>query len=159
MVQDVSDIELFKVLLFCKDNKMKDLGRICGFRDKQGALVLLSIGLWALIISVDYAAYSFLFLFLRTLHCWLCFSKEVLFDWGRHSSQAARIYLPFSQWILWATNIWARQLLLRWRAERWMKGSFCSRKFMFVEKVCVTWKAHTQLKTIENYKLWLPNSQ
>lgn len=80
MVQDVSDIELFKVLLFCKDNKMKDLGRIRGFQDKQGALVLLSIGLGALIISVDYAAYSFLFLFLRTLQCLLCFFKEVLFD-------------------------------------------------------------------------------
>lgn len=55
MVQDVSDIELFKVLLFYKDNKMKDLGRIRGFQDKKGALVLLSIGLGALIISVDYA--------------------------------------------------------------------------------------------------------
>lgn len=56
MVQDVSDIELFKVLLFYKGNKMKDLGRIRGFQDKKGALVLLSIGLGALIISVDYAA-------------------------------------------------------------------------------------------------------
>lgn len=80
MVQDVSYIELFKVLLFYKDNKMKDLGRIRGFQDKQGALVLLSFGLGALIISVDYAVYSFLFLFLRILHCWLYFSKEVLFD-------------------------------------------------------------------------------
>ena len=46
---------------------MKQLGRIRGFQDKQSALAFFSIGLGVLIISVDYAAYSFLVLFLHLI--------------------------------------------------------------------------------------------
>lgn len=53
--------------MFYKDNKVKDLGRIHGFQDKQGALAFFSIGLGVLVISVGYAAYSFLVLFLNLI--------------------------------------------------------------------------------------------